>query len=318
MSHYLRRWGWVWLMAIIIGVLAPMLWTQAAGWQALPPAQGDLSLGEQSGLVLAVYGFKLVYMLLASGLLIFIWPERGAAWRALWGSLAAFWLGEFFCWINILFYEEESLTFEYLHSLFMVFCVGLLFYSAMEAVDRDLLHFSDPKARCALSGVCKECVKAHPDTPGACLLHRLFKWSIPLGAVLAFMPLMAQPVNYSFATRVFGLPRTLTHLMPVQWFELRYSPMVALLLLAGSWAALVWQGHRPAGMRLSKVLLSGAMGLLGFSFMRLALAAFYQQGLVWFIFWEELTELLLIVGVLVVVLLIRPGRVSRLWARIST
>jgi hypothetical protein len=254
-------------------------------------------------------------MLLAAGLLIILWKERGPAWAALQASLAAFWLGEFFCWINIIFYAEEVLIFEYLHSLFMVFCVGLLFYSLMEAVDRDVLHFSDPRARCTLAGVCKTCVKAHPDKLGACLLQRLFKWMIPLGAVLALMPLLMQPLNYAYQTTVFGLPRTLTHLMPVQWFELRFNPVIALGLLAGAWLALVWRGGTPEGLRVSKILLSAAVGCLGFTFMRAVFAAFYRQGLVWFVFWEELTELLLIIGILVVVLLVRPGRLGRLWEK---
>lgn len=315
MITYIRRSGWIWVLVLLAGVLPVLVWpalSHAPGWQPHPPVSQVLSLGEQSALVLAVYIIKLVYMLLSLGALILVWSESGLTWLPLKGALAAFWIGEFFCAINILFFIQEALIFEYLHSLFMVFCLALLFYSVMEMADREFLHYTDPRVRCALVGICKNCIKAHPGAPGVCLLHRLFQWMIPLAAVIALMPLMAQPLNFSLETRVFDLPRILTHLMPIQWYELRFSPVAALVLMLASWVALAWRGGVPAGIRVSKILLSLAAGHLGFSLMRLAFAAFYRQGLVWFIFWEELTELLLIAGVLVVVLLIRPGWLARL------
>jgi len=312
MNAHLSRWGWV--LGLALGVLPVLVWGLVPGWQSLPPGQQALSLGEQAALVLAVYGFKPVYMLLSLGILFLIWSERGPAWLALQASMGAFLLGEFFCWINILFFVEEILVLEYLHSLLMVFCLGFLYYSIMEVVDKELLHFSDPHSRCALANVCKGCVKARP---GACLLRRLFQWMIPLAAVVAFMPLMAQPLNISFETLVFGMPRALIHLMPIQWYELRFSPIAALALMAGAWLALGWRGGTPRGLQISKILLSAAIGHLGFALMRLAFAAFYREALVWFIFWEELTELLLVLGVLVMVLLIHPARFTRLRTAIN-
>ena len=315
MRFYLRHWAWLWVLALGAGVLPVLIWLALPAdpaWQALLPGSQALSPLEQGSLVLAVYGIKLLYMLLALAVLFLAWGESNPAWKALQGSLAAFWIGEFACATNILFFVEENLALEYLHSLFMVFCLALLFFSALEATDQGLLNFTDPQARCALVGVCKTCTKAHPETPTACLLHRLFQWMIPLSGVLALMPLMAQPLNYSFATRVYGLPRLLTHLMPIQWYELRFSPWVAIMGMLAAWLALSWRGGVEAGIRISKILLSLAAGHLGFSLMRLAFAAFYQEGLVWFIFWEELTELMLVTGVGVVVWLVRPGRMARL------
>ena len=309
------RMGWAWALAASLGLLPILFWIAGVTWVNQPAYEHQLSLGEQGVLVLAVYGIKLAYMLLALAAAAVLWKERGTPWRAALGSLIAFWIGEFFCAINILFFKEEALVFEYLHSLFMVYCVGLLFYAVMEAADESILKFSDPKARCALVGVCKDCSKGASTRP--CLLHRLFAWMIPLGALLALMPLMAQPLDVSFNTTVFGVSRTLTHLMPIQWYELRFSPAAGLALLVGAWLALVWQGGTVNGLHLSKVLLSNGMGLLGFSFMRLAFAAFYRENLVWFVFWEELTELLLVVGVLVVALLLRPGKFARLRTLVS-
>jgi hypothetical protein len=249
-------------------------------------------------------------MVLALGLIVLIWAEKSPTFQALKGFLVTFWVGEFFCWINIVFFVEESLLFEYLHSLLMVFCLGFLSYSLIEALDHELLHFSDPHQRCVLASVCKECVKA---TPGECLLRRLFRWMIPLFAGVALMPLVAQPLDYSIRTQVFGFPRLLTHLLAIQWYEMRFSPIAALLLLAGSWMALVWRRQADKGLTISKVLLSVALGYLAFAFMRLIFASFYREGLVWFDFWEEFTELILVSGVLVVVWLFHPERFTNPW-----
>lgn len=322
---YRRRW-WIALAlgGTVAGILPVLLWgvfSNLPAWQPLSAGQQVLPIDKQSALVVAVFGFKPLYMILALGTLALSWRERSSAWWALQASLIAFLLGEFFCWINILFYNDEALILEYLHSLFMVFCLGFLFYSIMEAVDKDLLHFSSPNARCAMVGVCKNCIKAQLNFPRLCLLRRLFKWMIPLTALVALMPLIAPPLNFSFKTQVFGFPRTLNHLMPIQWYELRFSSITALVLMIASWLALILPSRQPGlnqnSLLVSKVLLSAAAGYLGFSMMRLIFASFYRELLVWFVFWEELTELILIVGILVVVLLIRPERVTSLRVRLK-
>jgi hypothetical protein len=317
-----------WLILAVCGVIAAILpvfiWTALSNlpaWQPLPAETQVLCIGKQSALVAAVFGFKTLYMFLALGILALAWGERSSAWQALQASIMTFWLGEFFCWLNILFYNDESLILEYLHSLFMVFCLGFLSFSLIEAVDKDILHFSDPHTRCAMVGVCKNCVKAQPDFSRDCLLNRLFKWAIPLAALLAFMPLVAQPQNFSFTALVFGYPRSLNHLMPVQWYELRFSSIAALVLMISSWLALTWPSKQPGihqnNLLVSKVLLSAGGGYLGFSLMRLIFASFYREALVWFVFWEELTELILVVGILVVVLSVRPERVARWSVRLK-
>lgn len=310
MADYRHRLPWLILLALVTGLLPALLWSRVSGWQATPPIEQALSLGEQVTLILAVYGFKVLYMLLTLGLLVLIWVENSQTFLALKGFLMTFWIGEFFCWINIVFFMEEALLFEYLHSLFMVFSLGFLSYSIMEALDDGLLHYSNPQQRCALVSRCKKCIKT---THGACLLRRLFSWMMPLFAGLAVMPLVAQPLNFSLRTEVFGLPRLLTHLLPIQWYELRFSPSAALAFMLCAWLALIWRGQTPGGLTISKILLSIAFGYLSFAFMRLIFAFFYREMLVWFAFWEEFTELILVLGILVVLGLFRPERFTRPW-----
>ncbi len=305
-------------MGLVTILLPPLLWSvfsNLPAWQALPASEQLLCIGKQSALVIAIYGIKPLYMLLALAALGLTWGEKGVTWRTLQASLVSFWVGEFFCWLNILLFADEALLLEYLHSVFMVFCLGLLFYCIIQAVDNSLLHYTDPRARCALTGICKNCIKAQPDVPGACLLHRFFQWMVPLVAVIALMPLMAPPFNFSFVTKVFGFQRTLNHLMPIQWYELRFCPVAAMVLMLISWLVLLWPAKTLSQMlsrlSISKILISASVGLLSFSLMRLAFAAFYRELLVWFVGWEELTELLLIISIVVVVWLIRPEKFGR-------
>ena len=64
--------------------------------------------------------------------------------------------------------------------------------------------------------------------------------------------------------------------------------------------------------------LTGALGYLGFAFMRLAFFTFYWDNLVWFVFWEELTELILVVGILIAIWLLQPEAARLLRLRLAS
>ena len=300
------------IILVILSGLLPLLWLVLGG--ASPAvanteiARREIPVAEQAALVGAVYLVKPLYMILAlAGLLIF-WQGMNVALRL---ALIFFLAGETACAINILFFFYESAFLEYLHSYLMVVCLGFLAFAVIEAVDHNLLHFSDLNAKCALVDVCKGCTKYRP---GSCILRRSFQWSLPLAAVVALMPLNAQPRPISYNVTVFGFLRNLSHPLPIQLYEIRFSPLAALLLLAASWVWLTMNGHSPRGLLISKVFLAATLGYLGFAFMRLAFFTFYWDNLVWFVFWEELTELVLVVGILVVLWLVHPESGRRLRA----
>ena len=126
------------------------------------------------------------------------------------------------------------------------------------------------------------------------------------------MPFNAQSRPISYNVIVFGFLRNLSHPLPIQQYEIRFSPLAALALLSASWLWLTFYGQLPRGLLTSKVFLATALGYLGFTFMRLAFFTFYWDNLVWFVFWEELTELILVIGILIVVWLLQPELGRRL------
>jgi hypothetical protein len=73
--------------------------------------------------------------------------------------------------------------------------------------------------------------------------------------------------------------------------------------LAGSWVVLKFKRREPVAG--SKILLAAALGPLSFGLLRLFFVSSFTDHLMWFDVWEEITELLFVVGVGVVLWVFR-------------
>jgi hypothetical protein len=82
-------------------------------------------------------------------------------------------------------------------------------------------------------------------------------------------------------------------------------PLAGLALLTASLVVLLARGQR--GIPLSKVLFAAGMGPLGFGLLRMLLLGAYHDNQAWFVFWEEITELLLVVGAAWILWIFRHG-----------
>jgi hypothetical protein len=262
----------------------------------------ESSLLEQWALVLTGFVVKPLYMLLALGLAAVLWRRREADLAALFWAMAAFFVGEAFCAANYLAYGERSLLFEYLHCYGMVLSFGLVTFAVLEGVDRRLVKLSDPGATCAAIALCQQCVKYKP-VP--CGLKRVFLVVIPAAIVMALAPLTASLAPVAYNTRILGTFYTHTHAIAHQVFEIRYLPMAALVLLAIALAVLLFK--RAESIFWSKLFFSAGMGAMGFSYFRAILLHLYRDNLAWFAIWEEVTELLFVVGTISVLWIFRRG-----------
>jgi len=190
---------------------------------------------------------------------------------------------------------------EHLHSVGMVLSLGFLSYGLLEGLDARLIHFSSD-SRCVMMGLCCGCDK-RGDVE--CALRKLFLLLVPATALLAIMPLCARFCPVAYNTRVLGLLHSYRHPVVHQLYELRYLPVAAVILLAGSFLVLWLVERRPVPY--SKILFSAALGAMGFSLLRLMLVAPFADNQVWFAFWEETTELLYIGVVGAVLVFFRRG-----------
>jgi rhodanese-related sulfurtransferase len=235
---------------------------------------------------------KPVYTIVTLLLIVLLWRQTSPDLAALRWALICFFIGENCCAANYLVCADRSALFEYLHSYGMVLCLGLTIHAILEGMDRRLIKLSDPDARCAALGLCRHCIK-YADVP--CGLERVFLFLIPAVIVVATAPFCVELVPVSYNTTIFGTFYNYSHPVVYQVFEIRYLPSLALVLLLVS-AALLRFRKRDAVLW-SKVFFAAGSGALGFSFLRLVLFHAFRDNLVWFGAWEELTELLFVLGV---------------------
>ncbi len=266
----------------------------------------DSPASEQWAAVISGFVVKPVYTLLSLVLIIVLWRQTAPDLAALRWALAAFFIGENFCAANYLAYCDQSTGFEYLHSFGMVGCMGLTVFAFFEGLDRRLIKLSDPEAGCAALSLCHRC---HKYAPAPCGLRRLFLLFIPVLALLALMPLTAATHAVAYRTRILGADYLYSHPVVYQLFEIRYCPVAAMGLFAVSFLLLRFKREEPVAW--SKAFFAGGFGFLGFGFFRLVLFHAYRDNLVWFGFWEELTELMFIASVAAVLWIFRAGLFTR-------
>ncbi len=250
----------------------------------------NMTTFEQWSAVIAGFVVKPLYMLLSLILIVLLRRQTLSHLVALRWAMIFFLAGEAACALNYIIYGEGSQLFEYLHSYGMVVCFSFTTYALFEALDHRLIKYSDPNQRCAAINLCDGCIK-HMDVP--CKLKRLFLLGIPALLVVALMAFCAAPKPVSYNVTILGASYSYTHGIVHQLFEIRFCPVLAMALLAASFLALAFKKEK--AVEVSKVLFAAALGPLGFSFFRGVLLGAYRDNMVWFVFWEEATELLFVI-----------------------
>ncbi len=268
--------------------------------QATPLPYRDAPLGEQAAAVVAGFVIKPLYMLLSAAIIVLLRRRHTTDLALLRWGLVLFLLGEAFCTVNYLFFNEQSEGVEYMHSLGMVLGVSFMLMALLDGIDSRLVHYSSETEKCAALDLCKGCTK-YAEVP--CGLRRVFLLLIPSAMVVAAIPLTASPQVVSYNTSILGTPYNYSHAVIQQLFEIRYAPLAAIVFLSVAFAMLALRG--PQGVPPSKVLFGIGVGYLGFGLLRLVLLGLFSSNMVWFVFWEEATELLLVLAILAVLIIFR-------------
>jgi len=248
---------------------------------------------EQLVAVASFFWIKPTYTVISLVLVLVLWQSRAPDLAALRWGMIFFFLGENACAANYFLFRENSYLAEYLHSLGMLVCFAFIIYATLEGFDRRVLMLSDPHRRCAALALCRACVK-HGPVP--CGLRRTFYLIIPGLMLVALMLPLADWQDTSYNTLILGQPYHYAHLRIYQFFENWYCAAVALLMLGMSLAILILTPGQAALGR-AKIAFAAGAGPLGFGMLRMLLGSAYDQNRVWYLFWEEFTELLLIASI---------------------
>jgi thiosulfate sulfurtransferase len=278
----------------------PGHWRTPAGLGSFP--YRDSPPAEQALAVLSYFFIKPIYMFLSLVVVALLWRSTASDLVALRWGMIAFFLGEAACAVNYFGYKETSYLWEYLHGAGMFVCFGFLAYAVLEAIDDRLLGLSDPQRRCAGVRLCGACCKT---ADVACGLQRAFYLFIPATMAVAMMVPTSDWHDTSYNTTVFGHPYNYGHLRVFQQFELWYCPAAAVVMLAASLVILLCKRRDAIGP--AKIAFAAGLGPLGFGMLRMLLGAAYDQNRVWFLFWEEATEFLMVFGVCCLLWIFRHG-----------
>jgi rhodanese-related sulfurtransferase len=263
-------------------------------FRAMPP-------GEQAAAALALLWIKPTYMLLSAAVVFVLLRSKATDLRVLGWSLLVFLSGEVFCAINYAFLKDNSYFAEYMHSYSMAVAFGMAAYALMEGLDERLVHFSQADKHCAMLPVCGPCVKYQEMR---CGIRRIAQFLCVALIVLAIIPLLS-PFSYTaYNTQIGPVNHYYVRPMVHQWFEARYSPFAAIILIG--LALLVMQlTPRTTLHPLARVLFCAGAGFFGFGLFRVTLGLVYAEALVWATFWEELTELMFVVAVIYILWIFR-------------
>lgn len=268
----------------MVGPILPMMAESAYGSQ-LPANAFTQWVVLLSGLVI-----KPAYMVLSLALIILLWRQKVRAMVLIRWALVTFLLGEAFCAANYLLIGGENEALEILHGLGMVGLSAFLPWGMFTLLDQYILHFSEDKANCALLRLCGQCWKQNNVS---CGLKQLFLFLAPALAVIALMPLTAPLKPSHFTMTVFDVETQFNFFIRVLQWELRLYPIMASLLMISSLVLL--RGGRKS-IQTAQVPFFAGLGFMLYSLFRFFLLYSYDCLPHWANFWEEITELIMTIG----------------------
>jgi rhodanese-related sulfurtransferase len=242
--------------------------------------------------VTAFFVVKPIYTLLALIVIVLLWREASSDLAALRWGMIFFFISENACALNVLGFQETSYQLEYLHSAGMAICLGFVAHALVAGVDLRVIGLSAPEQRCAVMRLCGTCIK-QADVP--CGLRRLFTMLIPLLIMVAWMLPTADWQDTAYNTTVFGQFYPYGHLHVFQLYENWVCAAAAVLFLVIALVLVQFPGI-PALHR-AQIMFAAGVGPLSFGLLRVTMGGLYSDEKVWFGFWEEMTELLLLSGI---------------------
>jgi len=263
------------------------------------PQAAAISWTAQLVVMLSGLVIKPVYMALSVLIILFLWRQKSRDLVLLRWSMILFFLGEAFCAATYLFASGDFDFFEILHGLGMVGLGAFLPWGMVALFDDRVVRVTNQGKQCALQRLCKQCWK---QKDVSCGLKRIFLFVASAFAVIALMPLTS-PLNPThIILQVFGSSTHFKFSLLVQIFELRIYPLLASALML--YSLLPLRGGL-SGIQRAQLPFFAGLGFMLYSLFRFFLLTGYRGLPQWINFWEELTELITVIGMGVFLILFR-------------
>jgi phage shock protein E len=225
-------------------------------------------------------------------------PQRSTGMDILGHGVRWFLVGETFCAINYYFHPTGIVfPIDVLHGAGMVAMSALIPWGLFRLLDERLFHYSDPGQHCMAQRFCGRCWKQEGVRCGphdvmlvvaaGLAIVALMPWSSDLRPTYVVINILGTPVDY-------GQP-IVNHLV-----ELRLYPVIGVVMLL---AALLFLNGGPRSIARAEPLFFVGFGFMSYPMLRHLLINAFREALYWSDFWEELTELfmILVVGLTLIV-----------------
>lgn len=223
---------------------------------------------EHLALRLSLFNIKPLYMFLCVALLIILWGRTSLPARALFCGFTALLAGELICGGTFAAFRRELIVSEHIHSYGMMLEFTFIVFALLEFLDRR-------------------------GAPNQSRIRPMFTFLAIIGISASFLPLSVSTAQSGYHADIFGFPYTYIRFAFNQWVESRFLPITSLCCF--TLTVITTRDPKPAGLPGSaKIFFSLGVGLLTFSMLRLTLGALFVEHLVWFEFWEEAIQLILI------------------------
>jgi hypothetical protein len=279
-----------------------------------------MTLGTLITFFTSYYLFKLTVLFIG---IRFIWNTKGnddPGFRLVWYGVGLFLLGETFCGVNIYITQRLVLSLEILHGVGMAAGFSVFFYGLWRILDSHVVHFTDDSRSCMLLRACTECDREE----GGCQYQRLFGWFLLALALIALVPLFSPLKELRYAISEFNLQDLVSfswipdfvpfpggtefvHPVILDVLHKRVYPLIAAVSFTTSYLMLRFAGQ--GRDRITMAFAGLGLGTLSYSALKVILYSTIDE-LAYSALWEELTELLFIVLVVMTYRLFSQPKVS--------
>lgn len=255
-----------------------------------------ISLLTQLAVTVAAFVIKPVYVIISFVIIVILWRRKEKDLALIRNAMIFFFIGENACSLNYLIASNASPELEFIHGLGMVFMFFFLEWGLFLFFDERIVHYRNQDRVCLFQKLCKTCWK---NNTGECGFYKLVLFLIPCIAFVSLIPVTMPLRPFKIIMPVFGSNVLWDKDFWNLFFEFRVYPILGAIAFAGSYFW-IWKGK--SGLLKAELPFFVGLGFSSYAFFRFCLLLPFRENQGWADWWEESTELVMIITVLLLLL----------------